>query len=416
MPFLKFSGNYLINAFDEWKGFTVSIAYLIVMLFFTLYFNTKEKKNAFLILLFLPIVSITLAPTILTILFIVSLILIIFKNKLNQRSNLSLILNTLIIAVTIGVFYFVFKTTEQYISTPSLKLNELFTISTLKHRFIIIIEKLIQGVILFLPILLILLYVWINNFHDFRKKLQSKSNIIFILFIFTGISISTLVWQVLYHSFGSSQFLFYTMLPFINIISLLILCYFLISIKKNYSIIFSSILIPFCFFFFGFRSYNIAHDARVFYHERYSLTYIQRVVYEVSKLKNRTGIKFEDKKDYVKYNDLEHLVGNFLPGHFNKTFLFSYTKAEMFIKNEFPSEEAKMLIPKAPLVTLYTSRFGEIKKMDSLKKLVLNLISENKITFVLVKEINQIPDLIKPFIKSSIIDTKSGEVFLTLKV
>jgi hypothetical protein len=206
------------------------------------------------------------------------------------------------------------------------------------------------------------------------------------------------------------------MLPFINIISLLILCYFLISIKKNYSIIFSSILIPFCFFFFGFRSYNIAHDARVFYHERYSLTYIQRVVYEVSKLKNRTGIKFEDKKDYVKYNDLEHLVGNFLPGHFNKTFLFSYTKAEMFIKNEFPSEEAKMLIPKAPLVTLYTSRFGEIKKMDSLKKLVLNLISENKITFVLVKEINQIPDLIKPFIKSSIIDTKSGEVFLTLKV
>ncbi len=415
IPYLKYSGNYFINAFDEWKGLTVCIAYLVVMLFLTLFSNNKEKTNSFLVLLFLPILSITLAPTILSILFIISLILIVFRKKLNQESNLSLIQNTIIIALAIGAFYFAFKPTEQYISTPSLRLNELFTIPTLKHRLIIVIEKLIQGIVIFFPILLILVYFFITNFQNFRLKIQSNSNKILLLFIFIGISTSALVWQVLFYSFGASQFLFYTMLPLINLISLLILCYFLIFIKKRYSIIFSSILIPVCFFFFGFRSYNVAHDAKVFYHERYSLSYIQNVIFEVSKIKNRTGIKFEDKNDYEKYNDLEHLVGNFLPGHINNTFLFSYTKAEMFIKNDFPNGEAKMLIPKAPLVSLYVSIHGTEKNLDSLNILLVNLIRENKIKFMFGKNSNYIPDFLRPYIKSIFKDSKSKEVFITLK-
>jgi hypothetical protein len=112
---------------------------------------------------------------------------------------------------------------------------------------------------------------------------------------------------------------------------------------------------------------------------------------------------------------LEHLVGNFLPGHLNKTFLFSYTKAEMYIKNEFPSGEAKMLIPKAPLVSLYVSKYRNEKNLDSLNTLVVELINENKINFVFGKSSNYIPDFIMPYIKSIYEDSKSKEVFITLK-
>lgn len=79
--YLQFTDGFILNAYDEWKGFSVSFTYIFIMIFLNLLISKVNKVNAILTLLFLPIISINIAPTILTI-FTVLVLTIFFLKKI----------------------------------------------------------------------------------------------------------------------------------------------------------------------------------------------------------------------------------------------------------------------------------------------------------------------------------------------
>lgn len=404
--YLKYTGGFITNAYDEWKGFSVSFAYLIIMIFLNLLVSKVDKQKAILTLLFLPIISINIAPTILTITTLLIFILYLLRNKFGLKIELKTLIVPFFVAGLIFMFYKLFEPKASYLDKPSLDtiLKEPFTLSLLKTRTIIVVEKLIQGIFFYSPYLLVLAIIFFTNLNNFKSKVKNDNYRILILILIIGLPVSTIIWQLLFNFFGASQFLFYTMLPFINIVSALILFYAIMQMNKTKYLIIGAYIILIAFFIY--RSHGIYVEGENKHHDKYSKEYISNLVKEVGKLDLKYGLKIENKNNFVKFNDTQHLVGEFLTGHFNDVFMFSYTKANMFLNNDFPSKEAKMLIPKAPLTSLLINL-----KSENLDHVTLQLIEEDKISFIIVQHGQSLPKLIRPYISDSIVDKKSGETF-----
>lgn len=314
----------------------------------------------------------------------------------------------------IFLFYIYFQPTVAYISKPGINtiLSEPFSIGTLKTRFIIIIEKLIQGIFFYSPYLLIFIVLVWTNLKNIRSKFLEGNYLILSCLILIGIPISTIIWQLLYYSFGASQFLFYTMLPFINITSGLLLFYAIMQLNKTRYMFFGMYFL--LTFFYIYRSYSIYAQGKTIHHDKYSKEYIAKVLAEVAKLDLKYGLKIEDKSTIIKFNDSHHLVGEFLSGHFNDVFMCSYSKANMFLHNEFPSEEAKMLLPKAPLVNYIKHKhkfFDEKILQEEVEKLIL----DGKLNFIIMNKNSSLPLYLFKYIKKSFSDNYSREIFFVLK-
>jgi hypothetical protein len=406
IKYLKYTDGFIINAYDEWKGFSVSFAYLIIMIFLNLLVSKVDKQKAILTLLFLPIISINIAPTILTIITLLFFTLYLLRARIGFVIEQKTMFAPFLVAGFVFLFYKVFEPNVSYIDKPGLEtiLKDPFTPSFFKTRTIIVVEKLFQGIFFYSPYILILGVILINNLNNFKAKLKTDNYRVLILILLIGIPISTLIWQLLFNSFGSSQFLFYTMMPFTNIVSALLLFYAIMQMNNAKYLFIGAYIILTTFFIY--RSHVIYADGKNKHHDKYSKEYISQVLVEVGKLDVKYGLKIEDKNQFVKFNDTHHLVGEFLPGHFNDVFMFSYTKANMFLNTDFPSKEAEMLLPKAPLTCLLIDL-----ESKNLVEVILQLIEEDKIRFIIVQHGQSLPKQIRPYISDSIVDEKSGEIF-----
>jgi len=410
IKFLRYSQGFSFNAFDEWKGFVVSIAYLVSILSFNLFFSSAHKRWSLLVLLFLPFVSITLAPAILSVVTVTIFFGAFFHKKYNIDIKYSDLIYPIIVAAYIFLFYKIFEVKDVYINKPDplASLNVLSSASLIRTRITIIVEKVIQGLVLYAPFVAVFILVLLSRF---KQKINWKrhENFIQLLgFLLILLSISMFFWQVFYNSFGSSQFLFYTAMPFLNIaifLSAVYACIYFPTLWQRGLVI---LLIVFSGMFFVYRSYEIHIDGKASWFDKYSSEYITEVRSGLMGLEKRYGLKIDDKKEFVKYNDMHHLVGPFLSGYFNDSYMISYTMASMYLNNEFPSSEATMLLPKAPLV-VYCNKLikdGTFVDIDSATE---KLIEEEKFSFIFVSPGMELPNSLRKYVKREIVDIKSKE-------
>ena len=115
---------------------------------------------------------------------------------------------------------------------------------------------------------------------------------ILILTIISGVIISSFFgW---YFMGVSSQFLFYTMSPFTNILCVLVLFYLCIHASKKIFRIGFVLWLCLIFVFITGRSYDLYLKTRKEYFDEYSIEYIDMVVESVGNLDIKRGLKFED--------------------------------------------------------------------------------------------------------------------------
>lgn len=407
IPYMKFTNVFFINAFDEWKGVVVSMAYMPVILFFNLLIIERKIILSLLVLLFLPIMSITLAPGILSIVTIVLFLLFIMRKSFSTTIGLIDLATPFIVAIALFSFYEIFGANEDFIKRPSMidGVKAMLSLSELKTRLIILVEKVFQAIILFSPVIIVAITFSFVDRNKFELALKCTYKQILIITIISGVIISSFFWMVLYGSFGSSQFLFYTMSPFTNILSVLILFYVCVFASKE--IFRKGFVLWLCliFVFITGRSYDLYLKTRKEYFDEYSIEYVDSVVECVGNLYIRRGLKFEDPNDFVKFNDTHHLVGDFLTGNYDDLFLTDVSKYRMYKNKNYPTDEAAMFLPKLPLATYDR----ELNKSMAEAEFIDYVIDKEDFSFVLFAEDVEVPDYIKGRLSNMIEDVKTGE-------
>lgn len=413
--YFQFTGGFSINAFDEWKGFTVSFAYLVILLFLNLLFSKTKASTAVLSLLLLPIISITLAPGILIISTTLLLLMFLFRKKLDYNIKITDLLIPFVIAIFIFVFYKIFEPQTVYISKPNalVGVKKLLSIVTLKTYIIIFIEKVFQSIILFAPYLFILIMLFVKRSVKLKVLFKKKEFHVLSFIVIAGSLIAFSLWMLFYGSFGSSQFLFYTITPFVNVLAFLVLIYSIIKFETRFLRSLSIVLSIALIFGFSIRTYNIYKDGRERYFDKYSVEYINAVCQELSKLDRPFGLKIENPSEFEKFNDTHHLVGNFLPGSFNNSNLVSLTLGEMYLDDNYPSKEAEMLIPKAPFSSYCKDLMNKNKFID-FEQSVQSFINEFNIKIVFVSPNTIVPNYIEKLKLKEIVDSNTGERMIVL--
>jgi hypothetical protein len=412
---LRYTGGFMINAYDEWKGFVVSFAYLIVILSFNLAFSSERVIYSILVLLYLPFLSITLAPSAITISFVLIIIGLLFPKTFRWGLRLNDLMYPVLVAAFIGCFYYFFESKVGYINKPSasIMLKQLTSLSVVKARVIIVAEKAVQALVIYLPYLVIIGYCLVQrNIGKRIAAIDARWHFLLALMI-TVIAVGAFFWQFFYNMFGANQFLFYTAMPFVNVslMLLLLLSVSLLKRKMEKGLVITVVAISIVLFVY--RSYNIHLRGKAEWFDKYSQEYISNVRREVAKMNVRYGVKIEHKENFVKFNDTHHLLGSFLPGYFNDSYLVSYTLAKMYYNNEAPNEEARMLLPKSPLVG-YCMNLKQHNQFSGVDDALLRMIHKYGFSFVFVDKKEQLIAPLLPLVKSEIVDRKSGEKFYVL--
>lgn len=414
LKFLNYSFSFGCNSFDEFWTLKLSVLYIIVLVFLHIIYNKKNLILSVITLLSMPILTIILAPTMLSIITLVILILIIFRKKLKIEIPFYTIFYPFLIGGFIFLFYKIFGQTTEFIDKPSTSiLLELKSFTLITHRIFIGFEKIIQMFILYLPYILIFLSLLI-----FKKiKINSFINDIRLfglsIILIIGVPITIFIWLIFYSFFGSSQFYFYTMLPFLNLISFMVLIYGLVKITNKLIKYLILILILFSFCFFSYRSFDIYMQKRYWF-DKYSVEYINRTIQEISKLENKKGLKLEHPDELYKFNDASSFIASFVFAGVNGSNNTSVTMGEMYSEKIFPTSEAEMFLKKAPF-SMYIDKLKNENHFISLIDATISFIHEYKVQFMFVSSKREIPNELMNITRKVIEDTKSGEKLLIFK-
>lgn len=415
IKYLKHTYSFGSNAFDEYWVMKLSIVYIIILMFIHVISDNKNFVAGLIILLSLPILSITLAPTILTLVTIVSFILVIFQKKLKIKIPFYIIFYPFIVGLYLLLFYKIFGPTEEFIEKPGLHiLMDLKSFDIIKHRIFVGLEKILQMFVLYTPYIITVFLLFFYKHFKIKSFFTDQRLFIIIIFFIIGIPGSILLWMIFFNLFGGSQFFFYTMLPFLNIISFLVLIYGLVKISFKpikYSI---AIVIIISFFLFFTRSYNIYDNFRSSWFDKYSIEYINETTREISFLENKKGLKLEHPQELSKFNDASSFISGFVFGGVEGSNLTSITMGEMYHNKMFPTQEAEMFLKKAPF-SIYIDKLTKEGKFVDLISTMLSFIKEYKIQFIFVSSYREIPVEMMTITQELITDSKSGEKLLIFK-
>jgi hypothetical protein len=415
VKYMTYSEGYGMNAFDEWKGFTISVTYMVILMFFNYLLTYKDPLKALLLLLILPIISITLLPGIFTIVFLMLLLLVIFgKNIGKSVSFWNLIFPFLIIGM-IMCFYHLFEPADVIIEKPGVldSLKRLFTITRLKLSFLLVAEKVIQGVVLFSPYIFVISWFLIAKRKELFQQLGTNSIFKFLsAFMLVGWGVSSFYWMLFYGFFGSGQFYFYTFIPFLNILVLWLILYSLGNYRKAVFRIIGVLVVLVGISFCWYRTNQIYVQSKKSLYNKYSGDYRTQVIDYLGAKNITKGFKIVDPKRFVKFDENDHLVGGFLPGIIPNLSLYSITYAEMHFKKEYPSWQAEIMLPFSGIAV--HSRYLE-RESNSLEVAIKDLIEEYDFSCVFVDENEILPGYLQHHFKHVSTDSSSGEQFFVLK-
>jgi len=408
LKYLKHTYSFGSNAFDEYWVMKLSVVYLIVLMFIHLIYNKGTLVLSMIILLSLPILTITLAPTMLIIITIILLLLILFQKKSKIKIPFYVIFYPFIVGLYVLLFYKVFGPTKEFIEKPGLNiLSDLKSFDIIKHRIFIGLEKIVQMFVLYAPYIITVFLLFLYKHVKIKSFFTDQRIFVIVMFFIIGIPGSILSWLIFFNLFGSSQFFFYTMLPFLNIVSFLVLIYGLVKISFKpikYSI---ALLIILSFFLFFNRSYNIYHKFRKSWFDKYTVEYINETTREISLLANIKGLKLEHPQELSKFNDASSFIAGFIFAGINGSNLTSITMGEMYHNKIFPSPEAEMFLEKAPF-SMYIDKLKKEGKFVDLNTATISFIKTYKIRYMFISSYREIPAEITIITRKQIIDSKSG--------
>ncbi|GEM_PF-4322944 len=414
ISFFEHIGQFANNTIDEHWGLKLSIVYVVILGFINIHLSGK-KKYAFLLLMFLPIFSITLAPSIFCATVIIIVINYFTKYKwIGSDINIIYVLIPIIISVMILGFYKFFQPTMIQIEMPSgisAVLNEFNTIDKMKSKFIISAEKLIQAIILYFPFVLIGTIILFNFKKSDRFKsymgLISASKILIIIAL-----ISLPFWSIFYFIFGSSEFFYYPTVPILNILSLLVLIIALMIFEKQF---FHKILLSFClisFLFYSYRSYyNYSLHMSRNGSNKYSDEYLVKVSNELKEIENKVGGKIE-AEDELEFSDSFDVIGFYLMGLLNEPYsLVSLTRHD---NRQYENKNEKKLSKSAP----YFQYIEEQKINNTIidyDQSMIDFLKKYRIKFIVISGNIDVPEKIIDITEDIIIDDKTNEKFVVLK-
>jgi hypothetical protein len=407
--YLSFSGGFRTNAFDEWKGFTVSVAYLVVLLFLNLLIRIKNPINALMVLTLLPIVSITLLPATFSAIILCIAILFLLKKRLN------FVVTWLDWVIPIGVFLYItlfyqmFESREAIIEKPGLLENLILFMDPARIKLAIIlwVEKFMQGVIYFSLVLLLSAIYFFRHRDTFLNLIKDKAVQIWWIFTFAILICGMFFWQVFYQFFGSGQFLFYSSMPIINISILTLLAFICIHINTVKSRVIYGFGVVVLMLFFWHRSHSIFIDGKQGLNDRYSHEYISKALVLIGNQKNVNGFKLVNDNRIIKWDENDHLAGDFLVGYYEQVNLYNLNFANYYFRNIIKDSEAAMMLPFSGIVTHDRSLgFNQSREVQTI---VLDLIKNHEFKWLFVDKDQLIPTYLKERIRLMAVDSLSGE-------
>tara|TARA_B100001287_G_scaffold106033_1_gene89238 strand:+ start:19616 stop:21157 length:1542 start_codon:yes stop_codon:yes gene_type:complete len=413
--FFRFSHAFGSNSIDEFWGLKFSIVYIIIVGFINLCLNKKYLISIILLLL-LPIFSITLAPSIFTGISLIIIINYLSKNKfVGPEIKLFHLSIPIIICVFILSFYKIFEPSLIQIKMPTginEILNEFNTFFKIKSKLIISIEKIIHLILFYLPFIILF---YLNQKRI--RKLQHKNKFKFInqtfnfLFLISGISI---IFYPLFHFiFASAEFFFYPTLPIFNIISLITIIFSLILFKntKSYYYILGFIMLISSFFIVKTSIIHYDKIVDTFGTKRYSENYLKEVEQEFSKIKNKIGAKIEHENE-LWASDAVDVIGAYIIGLTDDP--YSLVSLSRTSETKYPDEHHKTL----GLSSEYY-QYTEFKKnnntFESYEKTQVDFINKHEIKYIIISNQMEIPKEILKLSKKVIIDKNTGEKFISLQ-
>lgn len=413
IPFFEYTGQFSNNSIDEHWGLKLSIVYVIILGFINLYLSGKNKY-ALLLLLFLPIFSITLAPSIFCATSIIIIINYFTKYKwIGPDIKFFYILMPILICIMILGFYKIFEPSVIQIEMPSgvgEVLNEFNTIGKIKTKFIISIEKIIQALILYSPYVLIALITLFkfkkSSIYESYKGLINASLILIIIVL-----ISLPFWSVFHFIFGSSEFFYYPTVPILNILSLLVLIIALMIFEKQF---FHKILLSFClisFLFYSYRSYyNYSLHMGKNGSTKYSFEYLVEVSNELKEIENKIGGKIESEEDLI-FSDSFDVIGFYLMGLLNEPYsLVSLSRTDQI---KYQNENYKTLSYSSPYYIFLCDQKNN-NEFLSYDQSQIDFIKKNSIQFLIVSGRVGISEYLIEISDTIIIDKRTNEKFVRL--
>ncbi len=416
---LKDTHCFNFNAIDEFWGLKLAVAYIFTIAGINLLID-KKITPAILLLLGLPILSITLAPGILMSTSLFLLGIYFFQKKINLTSKISFLHLgiPLLIFLFIILFYRFSGASQEYIKIPSKDefLIEFNSFSAIKNKISLFIFRILQIIVLYCPVWILFLISFYSNKPNWKNKLPQLS----FLFYFTVLLIncSLLVWLLLSFGFGSKAYFFYASLPFISVFSVLLL---IISQEVTNSKrikwgirLFIILMIS----IFTYRSYSIYSENKKKLWDNYSTEFIAKVYDASNQVKNTLGGRFEGNEYFnnpVFIDNVDHF-GPFLSG-FNKTRHRSFITTSLS-SIEVTKEQLKNTLNKNYILTspfyIFQKQLKKSKKFISCGQAKLEFIKKNKIDYLIVNKNIELDSVIKIYIKKQIKDPKTGISFVLL--
>ena len=417
---LKDTHCFNFNALDEFWGLKLAVASIFAIAGMNLMID-KKSIHSTLVLLALPVISITLAPGIFMASSLFLLIVFVLQKKINLTSKISFLHLglPLFVFAFILLFYGFSGASQEYIETPSKAdfLNEFNSFTAIKNKIILFIFRIIQLVTFYSPVWILFLFSYFSNKTEWKIRLRKLSYLIFIITLI--LSSSLIAWLLLSFGFGSKAYFFYAALPFINIFSVLILI--ISQDVTNSKIIKWSIrfFILATMFYFGNRSYSIYTENKKKLWDTYSPEFISKAHTLSKEVKNSLGGRLEGKEYFnnpVFIDNVDHF-GPFLSG-FNKTRYGSFrlTSLSSIEVSEIQLRRTlnKNYILNSPFY-LFQKQLKRARKFSSNGQARLAFIQKNKIDYLILNKGVQLDSVITPYIKKEITDKKSGISFVLLK-
>lgn len=415
IPFFEWTIPLKNNIIDEpwWTRMAVLYPIIIMSIHF---FIRQDYKNAMVGILFIPFLSVTPAiPVIFACMTTIFFILLFIKQHNLKWIHL---LVPIVVGISYKLFYTFFLDPSDFIPLPTIKeiVVEITQPSILKSKIIIIVEKIIQTGILYSPIIVMILaglfFTKSLNLNFTKWNEINKIGTVFISTITLG---SLIMWQVLNFVFGASFFYYYTMIPFFNIVLILIL--WNVYLKSKFKVI--PLLVVFLFLGFYFnRSHKIhANSIATYFTNRYDSNFIKKIN-EIWKEKIADhglalGVKLENHSEIAHpfFNDGISLCGYYMYGIAKSPALVSLSRADL------PDDKLNAT-PYSESFTKNSSfyQYVESKKNDiSIAEHKKNFILDYKIKYGIVSPKGEIPSNFVPIIETVITDTISGERFILFK-
>jgi len=413
ITFFKWTVAFANNVFDEpWMN-RLSIVYLVI-LSSILFLINKQQLLGVLTLLSLPILTITLAPTILTVSFLI--IFIGLWKRSTYRFALGDLLYPISVFLYIVGFYAVFQDKQAFIATPTpdVLIGQFDEWSKIRTTVIIAIEKLIQAGLLYLPHILLVLLAVVASVRKGRilkvipsfLKLQITITVLVLI-------MSLCFWRLFEFVFGSSFFFYYAAVPFINVLFAVLIYWVLVKVRKK---VFIWVYVVLALTFYVNRSYRVYDlSKRVTFEEKYSGTFLNEVAAELQGINNKIGVKLESHEEIVHpmFNEGLTLCGLYLYGMLDEFAMTSLSRADI-PKEQLTTESALNFTKHAPFYR-FVSEQKKNSEYKSIAQSKLDFILTYNVEFMVLTPKGRVDSILLPLVKKTISDELSLEKFILLK-